>query len=101
MINECRWSSRIWCTPTVLVLILSYADNWEYAQDSKSRRQSYANLRETMTNKCKYLHARTKSEAIFINYLSRPDVGRDTYAFISPQDNVLQKLYTRNALGPG
>ena len=78
-----------------------YTETWTYAEDPRARRQAFNNLCTTMMSRCYYMHVRTNSECVFINYLSKPDVGRDTSIHFSPQKSQLAELFHANALGPG
>ena len=73
---------------------------WEYADDDRSRRQSYTNVRGTLTNRCDYPHVKTNSDTMFVNFLRNPDVGRDTFVHFGSKNGILEKMFKTNALGP-
>ena len=73
---------------------------WKYAEDNRCRRQAFNNCRSTMVNRCGYLHTRTRSETMFINYLPSPDVGRDTVFHFGSTNSKLEEMFRANSLGP-
>ena len=69
---------------------------WEYAKNNRHRRQAFNNCRSTLVNRCAYLHTRTNSETMFINYLPSPDVGRDTVFHFGSANSKLEEMFRTN-----